>query len=187
MQLYKSRIEQLVIKHDGRVHTPRSKQILLAHFPNMCEEHQGLVNLTETLFPWRLLPKLRDATSEMPSCTTGFLQVANRIPCHPCYLFMILEGTSIKHESESTTAPASFPSTSALCTDGPPQTLCLTQNATIQETPVPTYIGLMLHAHTRTELVDRLTHMGILSTMIGSCPFSHRCGTVSATSTTRSK
>ena len=33
---------------------------------------------------------------------------------------------------------------------------------TAQETPVPIYIGLMLHAHTRKkELVDRLNHLGI--------------------------
>ena len=32
----------------------------------------------------------------------------------------------------------------------------------IQETPLPTYIGLMLHAHTRKrELVDRLHYLGL--------------------------
>ena len=28
-------------KHEGRVHTTRLKQRLLAHFPNMCSQHQG--------------------------------------------------------------------------------------------------------------------------------------------------
>ena len=31
-----------------------------------------------------------------------------------------------------------------------------------QETPVPTYVGMMLHAHTRKrELIDRLSHRGM--------------------------
>ena len=31
-----------------------------------------------------------------------------------------------------------------------------------QETPLPTYIGIMMHAHTRKkELVDRLSHLGL--------------------------
>ncbi|KAG0730358.1 hypothetical protein GWK47_028416 [Chionoecetes opilio] len=39
-QLYTSRMEQLGVKHEGRVHTTRLKQRLLAHFPNMCAQHQ---------------------------------------------------------------------------------------------------------------------------------------------------
>jgi len=36
------------------------------------------------------------------------------------------------------------------------------RHAATQETPAPTYIGIMLHAHTRKrELVNRLAHMGI--------------------------
>lgn len=35
-QLYKSRMEQLIVKHDVRVHTARFKQKLLDHFPNTC-------------------------------------------------------------------------------------------------------------------------------------------------------
>lgn len=40
VQLYKSRMKQLAVKHDGRVHTTCLKQRLLAHFPNMCAQHQ---------------------------------------------------------------------------------------------------------------------------------------------------
>ena len=55
-----------------------------------------------------------------------------------------------------------------------------------QETPLPTHIGLMLHAHTRKkELVDRLYHLGMsisydrvlsFSTTMGSsvCKQFHR-------------
>ena len=52
------------------------------------------------------------------------------------------------------------------------------RHATAQETPVPIYIGIMLHAHTsKRELVDKLTRMGIsisydrvlsLSTQLGN-------------------
>ncbi|KAG0717357.1 hypothetical protein GWK47_054646 [Chionoecetes opilio] len=34
-------MEQLGVKHEGRMHTTRLKQRLLAHFPNMCAQHQG--------------------------------------------------------------------------------------------------------------------------------------------------
>ena len=41
-QLYASRMEQMLgVKYDRRVHTTRLKQRLLAHFPNMCAQHQG--------------------------------------------------------------------------------------------------------------------------------------------------
>lgn len=78
-QLYKSRMEQMGVKHDGRV--TRIKQRLIAHFPNMCARHKGkmsylhsvktsarpwfkFVNGTETLMlpTWRVLHKLGDTT-----------------------------------------------------------------------------------------------------------------------------
>ena len=56
----------------------------------------------------------------------------------------LLEFNSVKHKRVAT---GSIPST--------------VMHATPQETPVPTYIGLMLHAHTRKrELIDRLAHKG---------------------------
>lgn len=41
VHLYKSRIEQLGIKHNGRVHTARLKQKMLAHFLDMYAQHQA--------------------------------------------------------------------------------------------------------------------------------------------------
>lgn len=41
VHLYKSRMERLGIKHGGRVHTDRLKQKMLAHFLNMCAQHQA--------------------------------------------------------------------------------------------------------------------------------------------------
>ena len=81
---------------------------------------------------------------------------------------MILEGLSIKDQSENTT-PAALTIAQLLkfnsvkhkraATASTPSTF---RHATTQETPVPTYIGLMLHVHTpQRERVDRLAHMGI--------------------------
>ena len=40
--------------------------------------------------------------------------------------------------------------------------LVTARHSAVQETPVPTYVEMMLHAHTRKrELVDRLSHLGI--------------------------
>ena len=81
---------------------------------------------------------------------------------------MILQGPSIKHQSESAT-PAALTTAQLLKFNGlkhqwavTGSTPCPVRHATTQEMPVPIYIGLMLHAHTRKkELVDRLAHMGI--------------------------
>jgi len=81
---------------------------------------------------------------------------------------MISEGPSIKHHSESTT-PMALSITQLLKfntlkhrranTGSTPRPV---RHATMQEMPVPIYIGLMLHAHTRKrELVNKLAHMGI--------------------------
>ena len=81
---------------------------------------------------------------------------------------MILEGPSIKDQSENTT-PAALTIAQLLkfnsvkhkraAIGSTPSTV---RHATTQETPVPTYIGLILHARTpQRERVDRLAHMGI--------------------------
>jgi len=107
---------------------------------------------------------------------------------------MILEGPSIKHQSESTTPAAltiaqllKFNSVkhrrAAIDSRSAPRSV---RHAATQETPAPNYIGLMLHAHTRKrELVDRLAHIGIsisydrvlsLSTQLGysTCRLYHQ-------------
>ncbi|PIK56610.1 hypothetical protein BSL78_06466 [Apostichopus japonicus] len=46
-------------------------------------------------------------------------------------------------------------------TRGTTSSTCV-RHSVAQETPLPTYIGMMLHAHTRKkELVDRLSHLGL--------------------------
>ena len=98
-QLYKSRTEQLEMKHNGRMHTT---QRLQAHFLNMCAQQQGQdvplasnEDLSEDLTKACELNRDFDAvhlscpnceTPEMPWCLTGFLKDASRTPCHSCCL-----------------------------------------------------------------------------------------------------
>ncbi len=104
---------------------------------------------------------------------------------------MILEGPSIQDHSEATT-PAALSITQLLKFNSikhkrkQATTSVTVRHSIDQETPVPTYIGLMLHAHTRKrDLVDRLYHLGMsisydrvfrLSAQMGSnvCEQFHR-------------
>ena len=81
---------------------------------------------------------------------------------------MVLEGPSIKDQMADTT-PASIANAQTLkfnCIKDnrahPTTGLVTARHSAVQETPVPTYVGMMMHAHTRKrELVDRLSHLGM--------------------------
>ena len=80
----------------------------------------------------------------------------------------VLEGPSIKDQMADTT-PAAVAIAQMLkfnCIkhnrEHPTTGLVTARHSAAQETPVPTYVGMMLHAHTRKrELVDRLSHLGM--------------------------
>ena len=80
---------------------------------------------------------------------------------------MFLEGPSIKDQMADTTPAAlavaqtlKFTSIKHKRTRGT-SSVSVRHNSA-QETPVPTYIGMMLHAHTRKRaLIDRLSHLGV--------------------------
>ena len=96
---------------------------------------------------------------------------------------MILEGPNIQDQCEATT-PAALSIAQLLSIKH--QRKQATTTVRNQETPVPTYIGLMLHGHThKRELVDRFHHLGMsisydrvlrLSAQMGSevCKQFHR-------------
>ena len=101
---------------------------------------------------------------------------------------MILEGPSIKDQMEEVTSPAAltiaqllkFSTVKHKRAQG---TAAFIRHSTAQETPVPLYIGLMLHAHTRKrELVDKMAHLGL--SVSYDCVFTSqlRWGTTSASS-----
>jgi len=191
-QLYASRMEQMLgVKYDRRVHTTRLKQRLLSHFPNMCAQHHGRdVLLAFNDYLGDALAKACELDTDTDAVhlaraaqivrrhIIGDDKVFNGFPLEcqqdsvPSMLLalvtMILEGPSIKDLRVSTNQAAL--SISQLLkfnslkhrradTSNMPRPV---RHATAQETPLPIYIGLMLHAHTRKkELVDKLAHMGI--------------------------
>ena len=81
---------------------------------------------------------------------------------------MVLEDPSIKDQMADTT-PAALAIAQMLeynCIkhnrEHPTTGLVTARHSAAQETPVPTYVGMMLHAHTRKrELVDMLSHLGM--------------------------
>ncbi len=79
---------------------------------------------------------------------------------------MILEGPSIKDQSKDTTHAAALSIAQLLKFNSAKhrreQDTITLRHRIAQETPVPTYIGLMLHVQTRKrELVVRLFHLGL--------------------------
>ena len=85
-----------------------------------------------------------------------------------CLITMILEGPNIKDQMTDTGTAAvaiaqilKFNSVNhkRMQSTSPPSTV---RHSHAQETPLPIYLGMMLHAHTRKkELVDRLAHVGL--------------------------
>ena len=81
---------------------------------------------------------------------------------------MVLEGPIIKDQMADTT-PAVLANAQILkfnCINDnrahPTTGLVTARHSAVQETPVPTYVGMMLHTHTRKrELVDMLSHLGM--------------------------
>ena len=76
---------------------------------------------------------------------------------------IVLEGPSIKDQMADKT-PAILANAQLLKDNRahPTTGLVTARHSAVQETPVPTYVGMMLHAHTRKrELVNRLSHLGM--------------------------
>ena len=190
-QLYVSRMEQLGVKLDVRVHTTRLKQRLLAQFIDMQAQKQGrdiLMAFEEDI--GTALAKacefdsdndaihLARATKIVRSHMFGKAKPFNGFPtgCQkesvPSLLLavvnMILEGPSIQDQSQATTSAAlsisqllKFNSVKHKRKQATAQSVTV-RHSIDQKTPVPMYVGLMLHAHTRKrDLVDRLYHLGM--------------------------
>ena len=212
-QFYTS-MEQLRVKHEGRVQTNHLKQILLAHFRNKCAQyrHDDLLAFNEDpgdalanackldndvlLSTWRVLPKSWEA---IPWEMLGF----NEFPagCQQDSLLPILLAwplrswrSSTKHQSERTALAAKSIAqlhksyTVMHPRAGTGSTPRPVRHIISQEKAVSTHIGLMLHAHTRKRmLVTGWDIWGFLSPMIGSYPFTQYWGTLPAASTSRRK
>lgn len=214
VHLYQSRMEQLGVKLDTRIHSTRLKQRLLAQFPDLQAHTKGrdiLMVFAEDV--GSALTKACELDSDSDAVHLaraaqivrrhmfGEAKPFNGFPdgCQeesvPSLLLgmvrMILEGPSIKDQMEDTTPAAlaiaqllKFNSVKHKRSHAKPSTSV--RHSTAQETPVPMYVGMMLHAHTRKrELVERLSHLGMsisydrvlhLSTQMGNkvCELFHR-------------
>lgn len=102
---------------------------------------------------------------------TGFPEGCQEESVPPLLLALVsmnLEGPSIKDQMADTNPAAitaaqilKFHSAKHKRIHGTISSTCV-RCSVAQETPLPTYIGMMLHAHTsKKELVDRLSHLGL--------------------------
>ena len=169
-QFYISRMEQLGVKVDMRVHTTCLKERLLCEFTDMRPHKKGqdvLLAFEEDI--GTALARACDFDSDSDAIHLARAAKIVRDHMSPLLLAlvnMILEGPSITDHCEDTT-PAALSIAQLLKFNSVKHkrkkaTTDSVRHNTAQETPVPTYVGLMLHAHTRKkELVDRLHHLGI--------------------------
>ena len=213
-QLYKSQMEQLGVEVDNRVHSTRLNQRLLAEFPDMRAYTKGrdvLMAFEDDIGSALAKACEQDNNEDAMHIARaahivrrhifGEAKPFNGFPEHcqedsvPQLLLtlvnMILEGSSIKDQMEEETSPAALTIAQLLKFNTVKHkqaqgTAAFVRHRTAQETPVPLYIGLMLHAHTRKrELVDKMAHLGLsvsydrvfqLSTQMGNhiCQQFHR-------------
>ena len=191
IQLYQSRMEQLGVQLDTRVHSTRLKQRLLAQFPDMRAHTKGrdiLMAFEEDV--GAALAKACELDSDSDAVHlahaarivhrhmfeeakpfTGFPEGCQEESVPPLLLAlvnMIVEGPSVNEQMADTNPAAistaqilKFNSVKRKRTRGTTSSTSV-RHSVAQETPLPTYIGMMLHAHTRKkELVDRLSHLGL--------------------------
>ena len=188
-QLYKSRMEQLGVEVD-RVHSTRLKERLLAEFPDMRAYTKGrdVLMAFEDDIGTGLAKACEQDNNEDAMHIARAAQIVRRhifgeakpfngfpekcqedsVPQLLLTLVnMILEGPSIKDQMQEATSPAALTIAQLLKFNSvmhkrAPDTAAFVRHSTTQETPVPLYVGLMLHAHTcQGELVDKMAHLGL--------------------------
>jgi len=175
--------EQLGIKTNERVHVTRLKQHLLAQFNDMRAQKKGrdvLMAFEEDIGPAlakaceldsdsdaihlaRVAKVVRNQMFGKAEPFLNFLRVVKKNLLLLALVNMILEVPNIKDQCENTNPTAV--SIAQLLKFKHRRMQDISQSVSVrhnaaQETPLPTYIGLMLHAHTRKkELVYRFYHL----------------------------
>uniref|UniRef100_UPI00358FEB60 uncharacterized protein isoform X2 n=1 Tax=Myxine glutinosa TaxID=7769 RepID=UPI00358FEB60 len=188
--LYRSRMEQLGIKLESKVNTTRLKERLLAQIPDLQAQPQGRDVLlafsddigaaltkacewdsdSDAVYLGRAANIVRRHMFELKPFT-GFHEGCQRDSVLKLLLAlvnMVLEGPSIRDQSAYPAKSAAFTIAQLLRFNSVKHrrlegstSVNVRHNAT-QETPVPMYIGLMVHAQTRKrEVVERLSHLGV--------------------------
>ena len=189
-KLYTTRMEQLGIVLETRVRTTRLKERILAHFPDLQEHRKGRDILlvykedigsalakacqhdidSDAVHLARAARIIRKDIFQSSQPFNGSFSDKCQQESVPQLLLtmvsMMLEGAGIKNQARQSSSSASLTIAQlikynsvkherrAAGTDVP--------HSISQETPLPIYLGLMLHAHTRKrELVDTLSGLGI--------------------------
>ena len=189
-KLYTTRMEQLSIVLETRVHTTRLKERILAHFPDLQEHRKGRDILlvyredigsalakacqhdidSDAVHLARAAPIIRKDMFQLSQPSNGYFSDKSQEESVPQLLLtvvsMMLEGAGIKNQARQSLSSASLTISQLIkyssvkherrgaSTD--------VGHSISQETPLPIYLGLMLHAHTRKrELVDTLSGLGI--------------------------
>ena len=190
-QLYMSRMQQFGVVSDKRMHTTRLKQRLLAHFPDMRAQSKGrdimLVfdedigaaldraceqdNDSDAVHLARAAKIVRRQIFESKPFTGSFGEDCQERSVPHLLLAlvsMVLEGPSIKHQIRECSTQAALSIAQILKFNSvkhmrkQPNTSSSIRHSSAQETPLPIYIGLMLHAQTRKrDLVDWLFNLGL--------------------------
>jgi len=127
--------------HSDAVHLARAAQIVRHHIFGEAKPFTGFPKGCQEEFVPPLLLALVSMTVEGPSIKE---QMADTNPA-AIATAQILKFNSIKHKrTRGITSSTSV------------------RHSVAQKTPLPIYIGMMLHAHTRKKkLVDRLSHLGL--------------------------
>lgn len=189
-KLYASRMEQLGVGPNQRMHTTRLKKRLLAHFPDLRAQGQG--RDVVLAFDEDIGLALGKACKYDSDSDAILLARAAQVVCRHMFnskpftgsfeehcqlksvphsllalISMVLEGPNIKDQSECSTQAAlsiaqllKYNSVKHVRKE----TSCNSsvRHSSAQETPLPVYIGLMLHAKTRKRnLVDKLSDLGL--------------------------
>ena len=188
VKLYESRLKQLQIETDEKVHSTRLKERLLKHLPDLRAHNEcrdiflvfqndigaALAKVAEqdddddAVQLAHAAKIVRKDLFEKSSSFNGSFRKGCQEDSVPELLLplvsMILDGPNIKDQISTTQAAltiAQLLKFNAVRHQRKGRTM-IVRHSPAQETPVPIYVGLQLHAHTRKrELIDNLCRVGM--------------------------
>ena len=189
VKLYTARLEQLKVKQQNRLNSTKLKDRILSHFPDLCAHREGRdVLLAFTSDVGSALRKACDADYDekaiclaraakivrkdmlkLQSTFTGTFEEDCQVKSVPHSLLalvsMIHSGPSIKSQgvdgfSQATLSVAQLLQYNSFVRQRPEITGVHHNKA--RETPLPVYIGLMIHARTRKrDVIDTMFDLGL--------------------------
>ena len=186
---YCTRLQQLGVNQTQRIHTTRLKEKLLAHIPGLSAHKKGrevilaydddigqaLVDTylsdtdSDAMCMAQVATIIRKDLFEQNEPFTGTFKANCQIDCVSTSLLslvrMILEGPSIKNQTSTPLSQSALTISQLLQFNSVKhkrQGLTSVKHSRAQETPLPLYVGTMLHSVTRKkELVDKMHEIGL--------------------------